>query len=178
MTLLRSRRRIVSIVIAIVLLLPFSPALANGERGVVVKFTKWVTGVVPAIPAEGTSRRILMEGFVGRDVDARNFAGEALDRQASTPAPLGTVTTPIAALQAIYEVRAGDHSFTALIQGGSNSAGEGLLDGVILDGWRRGARVHVEFRTIASCDGNPNQTGPLAPCFRGTIRILPNSDDF
>jgi len=114
-----------------------------------------------------------MAGIVGGYVGAGAFVGEVLDHKLSTP---GTVSVPINALEAIYEVHAGEHSFGALIRGGSSN-GRGLLDGVILNGWRTGARVHVEFMRLATCPGNPNQTGPLAPCFQGTIRILPNSDD-
>ena len=38
--------------------------------------------------------------------------------------------------------------FTALIRGGTNSGGRAsaLLDGVILAGWRTGARVQVELQ--------------------------------
>jgi hypothetical protein len=176
MTTLRSWNLIVSSVIALVLLLQISPALANGaskdhdgKRGVVVGFTKWVTAVVPANPAEAIPRRLLMAGVVRGDLGVGAFVGEALDRQVSTP---GTITVPIVALHAIYEVQVGDYSFTALIQGGSNNAGRGLLDGVILDGWQIGARVHVDYQTISSCAGKP-----AGPCFRGTIRILPDSDD-
>jgi hypothetical protein len=47
-----------------------------------------------------------------------------------------------------------------------------LLEGVILDGWRTGARVQVEFTVISGCAGKP-----AGPCFEGTIRILRDSDD-
>jgi hypothetical protein len=82
-------------------------------------------------------------------------------------------TTGTVALDALYEVQAGDHSFTALIQGGQNNVTrKALLDGVILDGWRTGARVHVEYTVISGCAGMP-----AGPCFEGTIRILRDSDD-
>jgi hypothetical protein len=77
--------------------------------------------------------------------------------------------TPILRLEAIYEVHAVDpyYSFTALIRGGQTAvSGAGLLDGVILSGWRTGSQVHVEFQTISGCAGNP-----AGPCFEGTIRI-------
>jgi hypothetical protein len=176
MTTFHRRRRIVWMAIAIVSLLPKSPALAdNGnkdrdnERGVVVTFTKWATGSVPANPAEAMPRRSLWTGISGGDLGAGYFAAEVLDRKASTT---GTITAPIAALHAIYEVQAGVHSFTALIQGGSNTTGLGLLEGVILAGWRTGARVHVEFQRVTTCAGNP-----AGPCFEGTIRIRRNADD-
>ena len=74
----------------------------------------------------------------------------------------------------MYEVVDGDpdRSFTAIIQGGSTTAG-GLLDGVIVAGWRAGARVQVVFQRYGaivgrpSCDGAPdNKT-----CFVGDIHV-------
>ena len=66
---------------------------------------------------------------------------------------------------------AGDHSFTALIRGGtSGDTGAALLDGTVLFGWRVGAPVHVEFQTIpgtTGCVGAP----PGATCFQGTIHV-------
>jgi hypothetical protein len=161
--------------VMIVFLLQLSPALAGGppghrerDRATVVTFTKWVTAVVPPLPAEVISSRFLMAGIVGGDV-AGTFAGEVIDRRVSTT---GTVTAPIVALDAIYEVRAGDRSFTALIQGGQNNATRrALLHGVILDGWRTGAHVEVEYEIISSCAGKS-----AGPCFQGTIRILPDAD--
>jgi len=168
-------RLIASVMIASVLLLNMPSAVANGapngrhKHDVIVTFTKWVTAVVPPIPGEAAASRFLMAGIVGGDV-AGNFVGEVLDRRVSTT---GTVTAQIVALDALYEVQAGDHSFTALIQGGQNNATrKALLDGVILDGWRTGARVHVEFTVIRGCAGKP-----AGPCFEGTIRILRDSDD-
>lgn len=170
------RRLIASVMVASVLLLHMPSALAEGapngrdKHDVVVTFTKWVTAVVPPIPGEAVASRFLMAGIVGGDV-AGDFVGEVLDRRVSTT---GTVTAQIVSLEALYEVRAGDHSFTALIQGGQNNGTrKALLDGVILDGWRTGARVHVEFTVISGCAGKP-----AGPCFEGTIRILRDSDDF
>jgi hypothetical protein len=168
-------RPIASVMIASVLFLSTPSARANGAADgrhnddTIVTFTKWVTAVVPPNPGEAVASRFLMAGIVGGDV-AGDFVGEVLDRRVSTT---GTVTAQIVALDALYEVRAGDHSFTALIQGGQNNATrKALLDGVILDGWRTGARVHVEFTVIRGCAGKP-----AGPCFEGTIRIQRDSDD-
>ena len=92
-----------------------------------------------------------MAGVTGGHIGAGTFVGEVLDRKVSSG-----LTAPIVSLHAIYEVQAGAFSFTALIQGGSGTAGIGLLDGVILNGWRAGSRVHVEFKTEASCAENTN----------------------
>ena len=50
--------------------------------------------------------------------------------------------------------------------GGSTAAGLGLLEGVIMDGWRIGARVRVRFQKTTDCGG------AASTCFKGTIRIL------
>ena len=163
----RTRRRVTSLVGAIVMLLPVSLAMAQGNgdpnRPIEVTFTKWVT----TFP--------LMEGFWG-DGLANKFVGEVFQRQVSQrqadncylPAPnCGRIIR----LEALYEVQNGDRSFTALIRGGtSGDTGAALLDGVVLAGWRTGARVHVEFDTIpgtTGCFGAP--AGKT--CFVGTIHV-------
>jgi hypothetical protein len=80
---------------------------------------------------------------------------------------------PVGSFEAIYEIADGDRSCTALIRGGTNNVtGAALLDGVILAGWRTGARVHVEFQVMTNCSG-----APAGRCFQGTIRIGPHGDD-
>ena len=163
----RTRRLVISLVGAILMLLPVSLATAQDQgdpnRPVEVAFTKWVT----------TSP--LMEGYWGDDL-ANKFVGEVFQRQVSQrqadtcflPAPnCGRIIR----LEALYEFHNGDRSFAALIRGGtSGDSGAALLDGTILFGWRVGAPVHVEFQTV------PGTTGcvgaPLgATCFQGTIHI-------
>jgi hypothetical protein len=79
----------------------------------------------------------------------------------------------VTGLTAMYEVVDGDRSFTALIRGGQNAAGAAHFDGVILAGWRAGARVQVVYQRylanplMPSCEGAPvNKT-----CFAGTIHV-------
>jgi hypothetical protein len=157
----RVQRSVASFASAFVLLLQISPAAAGGQfetarnnsrfrRPVEISFTKWVT-TAPH-----------MAGFVGGDVAARDFAGEVLEAHAST----STSFPAILRLEAIYDIQAGKRSFTALIHGGENlDTGLGILDGVILSGWRTGARVHVQFQALA-CTEAPDGT-----CFRGMIQI-------
>ena len=182
------QRRVSRVLISAVLLIPLSPALATGQpdaqhattegsRPVEVNFTKWPTTGLPPLPA--LTGRTLFQGFVGGDLGDGDFVGEVLDSKVSTactafapPCTPGitppTITGSIGALQAIYEVQVGENSFTALIQGGRNrvTGGVALLDGVILAGWRTGARVHVAFQTTADCAG-----APAGPCFQGVIRV-------
>ena len=154
----RVHSRVACVVGAVALLIQISPATAEEHRDdyrpVAVAFTKWVT----TFP--------LMEGFWGGDL-ANKFVGEVFQRQVSVNPALNGIIR----LEAIYEVQDGDRSFTALIRGGTNNVtGAALLDGVILAGWRTGARVHVEFDTIpgtTGCCGAP--AGKT--CFVGTIHV-------
>ena len=126
----------------------------DNQRGPVdITFTKWITGFP------------LMAGFVGGDV-AGDFAGEVLQYQESG-------NRRIIRLEAMYEVQAGNRSFTALVRGGQNNeTGTAILDGVILGGWRTGARVHVEYEVKTDCTG-----APAGLCFQGTIHIERPSRD-
>lgn len=157
-----------TIAIAVALLLCMSPALARAQGSAVpgvvapssarqahveVTFTKWTVGAY-------------MEGITGGAAPGV-FAGEVLQRQVSTNPAAATIIR----LEAVYEVHAGDHSFTALIRGGQSgdtteALGIGRLDGVILTGWRAGARVQVTFQKVASCAGKP-----AGPCFEGSIQV-------
>lgn len=91
-------------------MLLIAPLLADGQsrksrdndnRGIEVTFTKWIT----TFPA--------MEGFVGGDANG-DFVGEVF--QATTSA-----NRRITRLEAMYEVRAGARSFTAVGHGGQNN---------------------------------------------------------
>ena len=133
--------RVASFVGAVALLTQISPAMATNQdhdnnRPVEITFTKW-GAPPPAVPPTPFFGR-LFEGFADQ-VLVGSFGAEVLWRQAS-------VNGHVAGLEATNEVVNGDRSFTALIRGGSSSAGLGLLDGVIRAGWRTGARVHVRFQ--------------------------------
>jgi hypothetical protein len=107
-----------------------------------------------------------MAGITGGDVPG-TFAGEVIQGQrAANPALKALITK----LEAIYEVNdySGGHVFTALIRGGSDPTGVAVLDGVVVAGWRAGARVHVEFKTVKGCAAAPT---PDTTCFEGTIRV-------
>ena len=117
------------------------------SRPVEITLTKWITGFP------------LMAGVVGGDAEG-SFVGEVLQFQQSADGR-------IIRLEAVYEVQAGDRSFTALLRGGQNNeTGTAILDGVILGGWRTGASVHVKYQVMAACDD-----APAGVCFQGTIDI-------
>jgi hypothetical protein len=142
--------------------MPAGRADSRSQRPVEISYTKWVR-VVDGIT--------LLEGFTGGDVEGV-FAGQVLRSQLSHD-------QRIVALEAIYEVQAGPRSLTALIRGGrTNNPGDAILDGVILEGWRSGASVHVEFQrkpppspTESACEGAPAGL----TCFEGTITVGPAS---
>ncbi len=105
----------------------------------------------------------LFEGFAGDGI-LGSFIAEVLWRQVS-------VNGHVTGLEAMYEVVDGDRSFTALIRGGSNAAGLGLLDGVILAGWRTGARVQVVFQRYLPSEGGCAGAPVGKKCFQGIIYV-------
>ena len=160
------RTRVASLVGVVALLIQISPALAtdkdHNNRPVEITFTKWAAAppAVPPTPFFG-----LFEGFAGDGI-LGSFNAEVLWRQAS-------VNGHVAGLEAMYEVVDGDRSFTALIRGGQNAAGAALLEGVIMAGWRTGARVQVVFQRYGAVAGTPSCEGaPLnKTCFEGIIYV-------
>ena len=146
---IRVQSRVVLFMVAILVPLQISPATAGGapkRRQVDVTFTKWLT-TYPALV-----------GYTGGDI-VGDFVGEVLD--------LKTGALPVTSIEAIYTVEAGRHSFVALVKGGQNNeTGAALLEGVVLGGWRTGAKVHVEFQQMSNCAGAPD-----GDCFVGTIHI-------
>jgi hypothetical protein len=172
------------------LLLPMSAAIAAdqrdtdhgnrlGDRPVTVRFTKWRVNV-PADPAQPPFQ---FDGIAHGRV-AGTFVAEVLQRQSTGFTKL---RNPLTRLEAVYEVQTeacvatpetcgvdGDRSFTALIRGGQNAAASGRLNGVILAGWRTGARVRVEFERHIPFTSS-DFACPDAPigkvCFEGTLEI-------
>jgi hypothetical protein len=64
------------------------------------------------------------------------------------------------------------HSLTAILGGHFNfSTAHVVLNGMVVDGWLRGAQVHEESRYT----GDDENTG--GPVFAGTVRLMPGSDD-
>ena len=150
---------VASFVIAIVLLLQISPALAGGSPNVELTYTKWVT-IAPGYP--------LMEGVVGGDV-VGTFAGTVLQLK---PIANGKITY----VEALYVVIAGPHTFTADIQGNENDTkgfvgATNTLAGTIIDGWLTGAEVYVHYESFLCAE--PNALDGL--CYTGTIRIMTGS---
>ena len=159
------RARLGLLIGAVALVAQISPAMATNQghdnnRPVEITFTKWGAPppAVPPTPFFG-----LFEGFAG-DGKLGSFGAEVLWRQAS-------VNGHVAGLEAMYEVFDGDRSFTALIRGGSNPAGLGLLDGVIMAGWRTGARVHVRFQRYLPSEGGCAGAPADKNCFEGVIYV-------
>ena len=124
-----------------------------------------------ALPLEALRHEAVVERHRRRLQKARRLIvvrQQQLDFVAQAGVTPPTITGSIAALHVIYEVQVGELSFTALIQGGSTSLG-GRLEGVIVSGWRTGARVRVACDTLSSCTDRDGVAH--GPCFDGTIRV-------
>jgi hypothetical protein len=145
---------------------PTAPSAANGVTSaemraiggpnIEVTFTKWID---PSFP--------LFRGVAGGDVPG-DFAATVLQR---TPFDNGKIVD----LLARYEVIADDaaRSFVAEIEGKQNNQTlSAVLNGSVVEGWLKGARVHVTFDVIQPC---PQFNKPR--CFTGILRVLAGSAD-
>jgi hypothetical protein len=156
--------RVASFVGVVALLVQMSPAFASDDnhnnRPVEISFTKWGAPppAVPPTPFFG-----LFEGFAGDGLPG-SFGAEVLWRQAS-------VNGHVVGLEAMYEVVDGDRSFTALIRGGQNALGAAQFDGVILAGWRAGARVQVDYQRHLASEGGCVGAPLGKTCFEGIIHV-------
>jgi hypothetical protein len=155
---------VVTVAVMLSPLLDTTSARAKNNRGIEVKFTKWLvnsSGLTP--PQFGP----LLEGDTAGDVPGM-FEGSVIQ---VVPQTLSDGTT-IKRLEARYTVIANNprHSFSMLIHGRQSSTLRGVLSGIVTDGWQSGSEVHVEFQ------GSPCGKGS-GVCFDGTIRIMQDRDD-
>ena len=119
----------------------------NGPADLELTYTKWIA---PGFPS--------LVGVVGGDIVGK-FGGAVYQR---------TVDGNIVHLDAIYIVIAPDpaRSFTAHVKGDEDlTTLKAVLDGRVVDGALKHARVHVEFDVIG-CTQAPSGT-----CFQGTISV-------
>jgi hypothetical protein len=166
---IRTQNLFASFVIAMLLLLSVSPALAGGLREtadqqnkfrghVEVIFTKWITDLPN------------MAGIVSGDVGGGVFAGEILNAE-------NTATT--SKIEALYHINGGAFKFTAhnfITQ--NNLKGTAVINGVVTDGPLKGARVRGEYQVISPCGIVNAQNGAAGDvCFQGTLSIRAGSED-
>jgi hypothetical protein len=122
-------------------------------------FTKWVT----SLPADSsTLAGVSMAGIVGGDVGNGFYAGEVLSDN-------GSASDPWIA-NARYEFYGKKHSFIADVNV-TQTAGAGVITGVITQGWLKGAQVTGEYTVESDCPiATPdNVFGTL--CFQGTLHV-------
>lgn len=142
-------------------------ALADHGRdrgGVDVTFTKWVTSL-PADPS--TLAGAPMAGVVGGDVGRGRYAGLVLsDDTASRPG--------FWLAHALYGVFGRDHAFVAdlhITEDDTTVPITATIRGVVIWGWRMGARVTGEYRIVDSCP-IPTPGNVFAPtCVVGTLHL-------
>ena len=144
MNIFKNLRLIALAALAVTLLFAAPSAQAAGDSQVVIGFTKWVT--------VGNQ----MEGVA----DGGTYTGEVLNLDAIAGGQIWKI-------DARYDFHIGERSFSAVIYGiHSWHTGNGVLNGVITDGWNAGSRVQVKFVAIPSAEHGF--------VFQGTITIIPN----
>lgn len=169
-----TRRVVIALVAAAALAtlaVSMSPAaaLANGgrhhQRSADVTFTKWVTS---GPPDPSTLAGVKMAGVVGGDVGRGHFAGEVLGDD--------TTTQPGFWLgHARYEFYGHKHFFIADVHVTEDdrnpSAITATIQGVVTQGWMRGAQVTGQYTQYDACPiptpGNVIGTR----CFQGTLHL-------
>jgi hypothetical protein len=164
---IRIQTRIASFVIAILLLLQISTALASGRRAaavdnfrgrVEVTFIKWVTDWPN------------MAGVVSGDVGGGLFVGLVLNYNH---------TDAIDTVEAIYHINGGALQFTAHVYvTQDNLTGVGVINGYVVDGPLQGTRVNGEYDVISPCGILNAINGSFGDaCFQGNLVIRPGSAD-
>ena len=163
-----NRKLFASFVIAILLLLNISPALAGGQLAtsggkgkyhgrVEVIFTKWVTNFPN------------MAGVVSGDAGAGLFVGEILDIKPTTNGDV---------IDALYHINGGVFQFTAHNYVTEDfRTGTAMIRGVVTDGPMKGAQVRGQFQQISPCGIFNAQKGDGGDvCLQGTLTIGPGSE--
>jgi hypothetical protein len=83
-----------------------------------------------------------------------------------------SITGGVQHFTATLNLSVGTRSLTAILDGRFNfSTGRVVLNGVVVDGWLKGAQVHEESRYTGD---DPDTGGPV---FAGTVQLMPSSAD-
>jgi hypothetical protein len=137
------------------------------HRDARVTFTKWITQLNPSAGIFANMAGEISGGDVGDGV----FTGEALTRVAD---PDGNNIT----VEAVYHIHGSKHSFTALVHAVQPFKGvgqQGVITGVVTDGWLKGQAVKGEWTVIPPC-GYEGGIG-LGNCFDVTLDIERVAED-
>ena len=134
---------------------------ARDHRNATVTWTKWVTAW---FPQDGTGNAANLGGVVGGDVGDGIFTGEALTID---PQPDGSIV-----IEADYHFYGSKHSLTVHFQLIQKADGNGVVTGVVTDGWLKGNVVVGQY-TERAC--NTEEGVGLSLCFDGTAEILRGS---
>lgn len=157
--------------LALMLVLSFGAApaqLVQADAGGVkghtfdVTFTKWATSLPNYYPSLAG---ISMAGVVGGDVGNGRYAGEVLSDNLSLEPDFWLAN-------ARYEFYGEKHSFIANVYvTQNNNTGQGLITGVVTQGWLKGAYLTGAYTVLPECPiPTPgNVFGTL--CFQGTLHI-------
>jgi hypothetical protein len=127
-----------------------------------ITFTKWVTALPnqPGLIAN-------MEGIVsGGDAGPGTFVGEVLKWDTSGP---------VIDIVAVYHFTGSKQAFTAVVHATRpKTSPDGVIVGVVTDGWLKGHALEGEWTAIAPC--YPSGAG-VGNCLEVTLSIARDSKD-
>lgn len=168
MKIISNRKLFPAFVVAMLLLLNISPALAGGQREtsgnkgkfhgrVEVIFTKWMTNFPN------------MAGLVSGDAGAGLFVGEVLGVKPTTNGDI---------VDALYHINGGAFQFTAHNYVTEDfRTGTAMIRGIVTDGPMKGAQVRGYFQQVSPCGVINAQNGDGGDtCYQGTLTIGSGSE--
>ena len=165
---IRTQTLFAPFVIAILLLLNSSAAMAGGQHEtggdkgkfpghIEITFTKWLADYPN------------MAGLVSGDAGAGHFVGKVLNLEHT-----GTIDK----IEALYHINGGAFQFTAHNYVTEDfRTGTAMIRGVVTDGPMKGAQVRGQFQQISPCGIFNAQKGDGGDvCLQGTLTIGPGSE--
>jgi hypothetical protein len=129
-----------------------------------------LAGFAVAAPAWASNAAIVIP-FEKHWVEPGHYVGSAADGGTIEMfVSDSSITGGVQHFTATLNLSVGTRSLTARLDGRFNfSTGRVVLNGVVVDGWLKGAQVHEESRHT----GDDQNTG--GPIFAGTVRLMPGS---
>lgn len=138
--------------------------------GITLLLVSLLAGFGVAAPAWASDAAIVIP-FEKHWVEPGHYVGSACDGGTIEMFVYdSSITGGVQHFTATLNLSVGTRSLTAILDGRFNfSTGRVVLNGVVVDGWLKGAQAHEESRYT----GDDQNTG--GPVFAGTVQLMPGS---